>query len=1206
MVRKKTTPEGCRGHRNGMTVKLKSGETRLRKPNKRALGPEEERDTTEVEEPGVKGGGEDLPETPDGGPQKVPTPQQPSAGQQDQHHFLRSSVRPHSKRIRRDFCGTSTKSKGVHNAIPSPPSCSSRVATSAPKTSGRNVVPPAGEKDEGSTKKVRRQWESWSTEDKNTFFEALFEHGKDFEAIQNNIALKYKKKSKPTSMVKNKEQVRHFYYRTWHKISKYIDFSNVFSRNLKKSSQELYGLICYGELRKKIGGCLGDKNAAKLNELIQLGATTVRHKGRNLRIKAPMCRALKKLCEPEGKTGVSDEEDLKPVRLPLKLPVELQPRNNQAWARVQSLAQNPRLRMIVELHRKVSSLIEFLQQKWVLHEVRIRKSLEDHQQAELGPQEPEDELVLFPVESAALSPLPGVARVVHSKAYCTVHWQETGKCKQGVKDIHLLPPAQILGTQTRQGTTKVQQKCPRGGTDSKQGGKVDDAIDDSTAGTPTAENGCMDSVPSEGVTDGPRTPDRSPPELANSPAETICEASGSQPPAVEGPSLMDPSPTSLNSSQDPIVPEESICTDSASASSPKSPEALPTTSGEVPPGQGHTDLQTENVQPEPCTTETSGTATQEKEPTGSSKAPCDDSNQLIEQVRQKGWNQQTSENLTLAEVYLMLGKPGKLQLEYEWLAPPSPDDSSSPLQHKQRLLNCLLRLISTEVNPKTPSQGPETTSVATSPLKLPQEQVLTPSHKVIALLSRNPECLSAQPVTHIHTNFSTASSTSAFGSLSGPLLVGRPLGPVTSSSDGAIFAVPTMLPPNSRHSKVSAPSKESEMASRQQLGAMGPELYLPKTKKQRSRQLRKPLVVQRTLLPRPSGSTSPHMCSFSIFPNSSVAGRGSFRPIHSALSNATIAQPIVSKAIPSPADNSLSGAIDLAAKTAGIIPGHSLNELGTNGFTGIGPINPDGLSGAAQESSSNSTSGDAIQVTVCPQDPIPFMALSSSNVQGPIPPFQNSLYSVTANSSNCAPNSSTSCLSPPNVSSLLDISLPGPPDDVLSQGDSVTHISDSIIEIAISSGQYGEAASLSPAKLNDNSKSLPFPSSFPQPNWIASPSHDPQWYPNDSTDSSLSSLFSSFISPDKSKKTLPASAGGASETSLLDASSRDSFVSRSMSDVAEVVDSHLACLMNENSIDYISRFNDLAQELSSTDPVRKEPPFEAGIATSGQPISDST
>lgn len=55
---------------------------------------------------------------------------------------------------------------------------------------------------------------------------SVLQHGKDFEAIQNNIALKYRKKGRPAGMVKNKEQVRHFYYRTWHKITKYIDFDN--------------------------------------------------------------------------------------------------------------------------------------------------------------------------------------------------------------------------------------------------------------------------------------------------------------------------------------------------------------------------------------------------------------------------------------------------------------------------------------------------------------------------------------------------------------------------------------------------------------------------------------------------------------------------------------------------------------------------------------------------------------------------------------------------------------------------------------------------------------------------------------------------------------------------------------------------------------------------------------------------------------------
>ncbi|XP_030893386.1 protein cramped-like [Leptonychotes weddellii] len=163
-------------------------------------------------------------------------PSPPPACPQDQHHFLRSSVRPQSKRLRKDSScaggsggagGSGPRGKGADGggsssgngsgAVPAAPAGGSR-------SSSRNLGSSSGEKEEG--KKARRQWESWSTEDKNTFFEGLYEHGKDFEAIQNNIALKYKKKGKPASMVKNKEQVRHFYYRTWHKITKYIDFDN--------------------------------------------------------------------------------------------------------------------------------------------------------------------------------------------------------------------------------------------------------------------------------------------------------------------------------------------------------------------------------------------------------------------------------------------------------------------------------------------------------------------------------------------------------------------------------------------------------------------------------------------------------------------------------------------------------------------------------------------------------------------------------------------------------------------------------------------------------------------------------------------------------------------------------------------------------------------------------------------------------------------
>lgn len=48
-----------------------------------------------------------------------------------------------------------------------------------------------------------------------------------------------------------------------------------------------------------------------------------------------------------------------------------------------------------------------------------------------------------------------------------------------------------------------------------------------------------------------------------------------------------------------------------------------------------------------------------------------------------------------------------------------------------------------------------------------------------------------------------------------------------------------------------------------------------------------------------------------------------------------------------------------------------------------------------------------------------------------------------------------SLLSPPSVASLLDISLPGPPEEALAPGEAQTHISDSIIELAINSAQYG-------------------------------------------------------------------------------------------------------------------------------------------------------
>nr|XP_045622228.1 uncharacterized protein LOC123772892 isoform X2 [Procambarus clarkii] len=205
----------------------------------------------------------------------------------------------------------------------------------------------------GIGKKRRRAWELWSMEDKNIFFESINECGKDFEAIQNYLTTKLRKKG-ARSQIKNKDQVRHFYYRTWHKISKHITFNE----GVKKATQELYGLINYGELRKKIGGTLDERKAQKLQELIRKGSTSVRVKGKSVRVRTPICRALKKLNQ------IEENRENAVLRVPASIMVEVVPASMHAWCRVHGLAHNPRVRVTSPLQRPLAVLISHLQEKW--------------------------------------------------------------------------------------------------------------------------------------------------------------------------------------------------------------------------------------------------------------------------------------------------------------------------------------------------------------------------------------------------------------------------------------------------------------------------------------------------------------------------------------------------------------------------------------------------------------------------------------------------------------------------------------------------------------------------------------------------------------------------------------------------------------------------------------------------------------------------
>lgn len=379
--------------------------------------------------------------------------------------------------------------------------------------------------------------------------------------------------------------------------------------------------------------------------------------------------------------------------------------------------------------------------------------------------EPSQEKValhLFPGENCTLTPLPGVARVVHSKAFCTVHWQEGGRCKQSTKDTHSLPPAQILGIQSGQGTARGQLKCPRGGAEAKGGGRPPpstDALQSSGESSP-------ESAPGEGAAasfSSPDASDRLPPglqdaggQLEKTPAAAAAEG-GDGPARESGPlacacgqlpdledelSLLDPFPRYMKSCQDLIIPEQCRCADSRPSGCP-SPETLVPSSAEVadltrarapspvrvPPGPEP--QPSPGLQPDVCTKDLADAPAEEPQEKASPldppppqgqpavKPPKDvPASRFAQQLREEGWNLQTSESLTLAEVYLMMGKPNKLQLEYDWLAVLGPEGQALGRQaqgsragsppttfHKQRLLSCLLKLISTEVNPRLVSVG---------------------------------------------------------------------------------------------------------------------------------------------------------------------------------------------------------------------------------------------------------------------------------------------------------------------------------------------------------------------------------------------------------------------------------------------------------------------------------------------------------------------
>lgn len=249
------------------------------------------------------------------------------------------------------------------------------------------------EEAEPDTKRRRRAWELWSSADKHVFFAALNIYGKDFDKIQDYFKNKLKnKQGVPIEFIKNKNQIRHFYYRTWHKLTPYINFD----KELKASTKELFALINYGEIWKRIEGVVVSKNLVKLNELVHKGSVTIKHKGKTFRVKTPVCPVLKR---------IHNKQDTEKKKcLPTRVTIELRPRTTTDWITVHKMAQNPYIKVTLGVQRRLASLLKCLKSKWRSRESKLLEHIQSRDRDATTVQVPDNDvdLILVPARGAEI------------------------------------------------------------------------------------------------------------------------------------------------------------------------------------------------------------------------------------------------------------------------------------------------------------------------------------------------------------------------------------------------------------------------------------------------------------------------------------------------------------------------------------------------------------------------------------------------------------------------------------------------------------------------------------------------------------------------------------------------------------------------------------------------------------------------------------
>lgn len=947
--------------------------------------------------------------------------------------------------------------------------------------------------------------EVWSDDDKDVFFQALQEFGKDFDKIHRHIVQKVKNRADAEN--KTRDQVRHFYYRTWRGLEKCIQFGE----GVDKAAAELFGLINYSELRKKLGtkNGMNGKNAEKLRELIHCGSTTVKVGGKKIRLKTPTCRALKKLFKIADDKIVRDK-----VKVPEYVLIDLQPRDAHAWTYVHMMAHNPHVLVKVKSKQTLSQLLEFMQKKWVPHRVRLRGQYKET--------ETPLELRLYPLTSAKL------------KDYTL---KATKPCAAKRVDLNVDSYLSTVVGKTRP---------------------------DQAAADPLSINVAADDH-------DPNSSSKS--AASGAPVGDIPAAAAAVGTAGAVPSCLGTDPVSCSVGQlDKQTVGAALCADSCHGERPgpmSVPEKLNVLSqvssvavvdgeGAPPPGSGSSD---------------------------------DTHTEHMKELARHGWTLATCSGITIAELYLLIGSSEKVTLEYTWQTPATStskllavEDLTAPCKAAAAALKKLAQLARNENTDlaRKSSTSPSVTKDVCSPSTRHKGRGVRPAAAppslplaVAAANAATGAVVVALPPLLVT---STAASTTGSSEAASPALPvqavhlpGHSSGAVCSTvtADGALFRIPVgpgLLRPDSmatRPVSISSLSKVPMVTNRNV----------------RNKIIRKPLLVQRTLLPS-------SQAVFCVVPVSSAGGASSVPALHASAPKQIEPGDVLSAAMKA------SGVgIFTAGSTGEVGTSHRLLLPGTDAAAG----KTDVVSGAITTGAAHQAVTDLATAVPAPSSasvtpsvgsdkrritPMPVLAANSSNLE--LTPFALASSNHSAMSSQPAsldsapagPLHSTPAQMPMNNRDDMDIGN--------SESSLFLHESSLLLGAAVNGSSALSFTGLIGSKMK--------PSSAMPEHETSAQSPAKEWLTADVSlgDFSLSSLLASSGEKSPEKHLFEASA--VPSANALDDSSRMSFLSKfDVQDVADMtVDNALNTLMTESSVDYISKFEDLANHLSLDTP-RKRP-----------------